>query len=259
MDSTFYDCYKHPYSLLPNLRKIANESVFLRPEDVERCIREKQRSLSSQHCNCSLGVLPQGLWRDVGGFIRIHHPRDLERYESLHGISVNIQEDLCIHKINGPHDYLMAAHVCFPGGWNPQEALGKSFDQIHSVIPGMDLRASRKQVELMVNKGPFERFVWGVVYDEELNRHSDRRDLAEFRPESPSFKIRIERQVTVPFPKHQCCLFVLRHYHVDMSDVDYAKLHETLTGMTEEQRDYKGITGEFLKYLLEDSSKNVTN
>jgi hypothetical protein len=147
-----YDCYK-TYSLLPNLRKIDNKSVFLRPEEMDRYLREKQRSLSNQQCNCSYGVLPERLWRAVGGFIRIHHSADLEPYESLHGISVNVQEDFCIHKINGQHDYLMAAHVYFPGEWNPLEALGKSFDQIHSVIPGMDLRASRKQVELMVNIG----------------------------------------------------------------------------------------------------------
>lgn len=254
-----FDIYKRPYNLLPNLKKIQDSEVFLPCNNLSEILHEKQRSLSIQQCNCTLGHLPESLWGAVRDYILLHSPCDLSNTKSFHGIGCLIPEDICIHNVNGQFDYLMAAHVCFPGGWNPWHTLGKSFDKIHGVVPGMDLRASRKQVELMVSKGPFERFVWGVIYDNELNRHSDRTDLRKFRSKTPFFKIRIERQVTVPFPEHSCCLFVLRHYFVEMADVDKNSLHTTLMTMTKAQREYKGITNEFVEYLLEDSSKNATN
>jgi hypothetical protein len=259
MDSTSLEIYNRPYSLLPNLKKIQDSEVFLPCDNLPEMRYEKQRSLARQQCNCTLGYLPDKLWTGVHAYIQRNHTVDLSAFTSLHGVAVNIPEDLCIHKVNGQFDYLMAAHVCFPGGWNPWHTLGKSFDKIHGVIPGIDLRASRKQVELMVSKGPFERFVWGVIYDDELNRHSDRTDLREFRPEAPFFKIRIERQVTVPFPEHSCCLFVLRHYFVGMAEIDKGALLATLMTMTEEQHEYKGITERFIGYLREDSHKSTTD
>jgi hypothetical protein len=230
-----YHPYKEGYSTLPNLRRIRPEEVFERDQGESGAImREKRRILGAveayQEADCPEGVLDRVAawvgswhpWRPLGGF------REVAR---------SIPEDLLVHRLVDGRDWLVAAHVCFPSGWDPSEKMGLSWEEVHRPVP-MDLGSSSRIVRAMVEAGPFESFVWGVVYEE---RYDFRPGLARssFDVERPLALVKVERQVTVPFPELGCCLFVLRQYLV--RDYDREFLARAIEGMTPEQLSYKGM------------------
>jgi hypothetical protein len=233
--SRMYHPYKDGYSTLPNLRKIGPEEVFEREQGESGRIMGEKRSLLAScdpflEADCSEGVLDRLAawvgswhpWRPLGGFRRV---------------ASSIPEDLLVHRLSGERDWLAAAHVCFPSGWDPREKMGLSWEAVHEPVP-MDLGSSRKIVRAMVGSGPFERFVWSVVHDRRYD-FSPWRPRSSFSLERPVVLVKVERQVTVPFPELGCCLFVLRQYLVE--DYDREALARAIEGMDEEQRRYKGL------------------
>ena len=149
-----------------------------------------------------------------------------------------IPEDLLVHVVSGGRDWLAAAHVCFPSSWDPQEKIGRTWEEIHRPVP-MDLSSSSRIVRAMVHSGPFERFVWSVVHDARYDFHPCL-GSSGFSPGGVVL-VKVERQVTVPFPDLGCCLFILRQYLVE--DYDRGALASAVLGMTPEQRRYKGLEG----------------
>lgn len=89
----------------------------------------------------------------------------------------------------------------------------------------------------MVSAGPFERFVWSVVYDDRYDFHPSL-EYSRFSPGGVVL-VKVERQVTVPFPEIGCCLFILRQYLV--RDYDKEALVRAIEGMDAGQREYKGL------------------
>jgi len=238
-----YHPYKEGYSTLPGLRKITEEEVFERDQAESSSIMgEKNEILASRdhfwesdcsweiYSKCAAWVGTRHPWRPFGGF------RDVCR---------EIPEDLLIHRVSEESDWLAAAGVCFPSQWHPGEKVGRSWEEIHRPVP-MDLSSSSRIVRAMVGSGPFERFVWGVVYDRRYDFHPSR-ERSSFLPGNPLVKV--ERQVTVPFPELGFCLFILRQYLVE--DYDREALAAAIEGMNSEQRKYKGLLepGPLLEWL----------
>ena len=120
----------------------------------------------------------------------------------------------------------------------PAAEMGLSWEAVHEPVP-MDLSASPRIVRAMVSSGPFERFVWSVVHDRRYDFRPGRA-RSSFDPAVPMVLVKVERQVTVPFPELRCCLFVLRQYLVE--DYDRELLAVAIEGMDEEQRRYKGLS-----------------
>lgn len=232
-----YHPYKKGYSTLPDLRRIGSEEVWERDEsESARIMLEKRVILESRERYWESGC-PSEILDEVASWVRGWHPwRPSGSFEE---VGRSIPEDLLVHRLEGSRDWLAAAHVCFPSSWDPGEKIGRTWEEIHRPVP-MDLSSSSRIVRAMVSAGPFERFVWGVVHDDRYDFHPSR-SRSGFSLEDPFVLVKVERQVTVPFPSLGCCLFILRQYLV--RDYESDRLALAIEGMTPEQKGYKGLEG----------------
>lgn len=242
-----YHPYKSGYSVLPNLKKIERSNIFEATPDRLHYLAQKKLSLQSQKC-VSLENLPPELHDEVCSLILGLYPIMIDPPYDLNNIAMQIQEDLVVHMMNNETDWMAAYHVCFPSNWSPEEKIGKSFKQIHDIIPGMNLSHHRKMVETMINNGPFERFLWGFIYENELNYHPDMH-RKKFDIDDPKFFVRVERQITLPIPEHKATLFILRQFILNENECDHASLLKGIYQMTSAQRKYKGITDDLISHL----------
>lgn len=236
--------YKEGYSLLPKLRKITKDEVFQPTLHDMLYYREQKREAVKHQVvwverNCSNEVKEEAIF-----FLRDYYPHALADPYILSHMAMQIQEDLILHCMDDEKDWMAAGHVCFPSGWRPEYKVGKPLEQIHAPIPGMNLGNSRKLVEAMVNTGPFERFVWSAIFESRINGHP-RKPKKKFDPEAPEVYVKVERQVTVPFPEQKAALFVLRQYILEEREIDKPALVKALNEMTPEQRRYKGVDEHF--------------
>lgn len=236
-----YHAYKHGYSVLPGLRKLDTASPFLdTPADREFYRAAKREAVRQRPC-CFTHDLTEALERAVCDFIVAHYPIALDPPHTLNSLAMQVQEDLAIVRRDGPkRDWIAALHVCLPSAWRPEEKIGQSFDTVHQVVPGMKLSNSTSLVDAMIHGGPFERYVWGVLFDRRLDGHPDR-PRAPFNPAQPHVYVKIERQVTVGFPDHEAALFLIRPYLLDETEIDHAALAAGLRQMTPAQREYKNV------------------
>jgi len=233
-----YEPYKAGYSTLPNLQKIGAGDVFERDVSESPAISlEKKEALANQ--TCFLEHENDPIFHDVcAEWIVRAYPRSLAG-TTYTEIAREVEEDLMIHRIQGVHDWLSSAHVCLPSHWKPEDKIGKSFACIHEPVP-MNLKISRQLVVAAVTSGIFERFVWSVVHDHRYNFHP-RLPSSSFDAASPRVLIKVERQVTVAFPEHSFCLFVLRQYLITEDKLDKLLLAAAIDRMTPEQKRYKGL------------------
>jgi hypothetical protein len=233
-----YEPYKDGYSTQPNLRKIEAADVFERDiSESPAIIAEKKEALVKQSCFLEHDNDP--LFYDIcAEWILRTYPRPLVS-KNYHAIVREADEDFLIHRIKDEKDWLSSAHVCFPSHWKLEDKIGKSFEYIHQPVP-MNLRNSRKLIAAAVTAGIFERFVWSIVYDERYNFHPSL-PYSIFDARQPRVFVKVERQVTVAFPKHNFCLFVLRQYLIKEDQLDKALLANAIDRMTPEQKQYKGL------------------
>jgi len=164
---------------------------------------------------------------------------------SLDCLGFMIQADFAIVEFNKNRDWVSYMHVSMPSGWRPKDKIMKSFSDVHKPVPGMGkLRKQGFQIsQTICRKGPFVRFVWGPTSDLDLDHHPDR-----FSPKGwGNIYLRVERQVTVPFPDCNACLFLIHVYPVDVDwGVDTetsAAIISAIEGMTGEELRYKGLDG----------------
>lgn len=217
--------YRAGYSVLPNLTKIDVSDVFRPTPDLERMMARKRAIRAVRQTAFRHEADPEVL-DAVAAFVASHHPTHPD-----------IPEDTAIHVWAGERDWLAACDVSFPSGWRPEEKIGRPLEVIHAPIPGMNLGASHQLAKQITQKGPFERFVWSVVYDPARFDYHPDSPPKEFDPARVCVKV--ERQVTVPFPAHRAALFVLRQEIV--TDIDRKALADAVAGMTAEQLRYKGL------------------
>jgi len=239
--------YLEGYNALPKLHKL-NSPVFQIDENRNHYLNEKQLALKSQICFVEHDIKPE-VYETICNYIVQNYPEKLKEPYTFQNIAQQIQEDLVIHQINEQTDWTAAIHACFPGGWLPENQIGKSFEQIHQPVPEMNLKNSRKLAETMVYHGPFERYVWNLAFSNDINSHPSR-----LKPiwNNTQLWIKFERQVIIGFPKHQAALFVIRQYLLPEQEIDKPKLIEALKQMNDAQKIYKGLDrcfDEVIEYL----------
>ena len=162
-----------------------------------------------------------------------------------------VQEDLVVmHEGDGSGKALLL-HVSFPSGWHPERLPGASFLGIHDPVPtfpGPDgdpkaAFAAQSMVRSMVERGPYVRFVWTVRADDALDHHPGEGGRQPWTPTSPGF-LRVERQLTWPFPEAHAALFVIRTYVYSFASLSAAErliLREALLQMPNVFKSYKGM------------------
>lgn len=243
--------YKNGYSVLPKLLPL-NGSPFNScsfnnfPVSNAKFAEQKKLAVERQKCYVEHDLDP--ICEDaICEYIRAKNKIS----GSFQELAMQLNEDIVIHCLDEKRDWMAAGHVCFPSGWLPEEKVGKSFLEIHSDIPGMRLDNSRKLVEAMIHSSPYERYVWGVYFEERINGHPSL-PRKRFDIHDPQVFIRWERQVIIGFPAHSAALFVIGQNLISESQIDVLPLMTALHRMTIEQRIYKGINEDFddlMRYL----------
>lgn len=160
----------------------------------------------------------------------------------------SLQEDaaVVVRKPNGrDRTILMSVHA--PSGWRPERLLGASFADIHAPVPDFvdDERAAMSLVRAMVERGPYVRFVWTVAADDHLDHHPEHGRRAPWSSRLGGF-LRVERQITVPFPTAEAALFLIRTYLYPFASLEpgqRALLSLAIERMPATVARYKGLEG----------------
>jgi dimethylamine monooxygenase subunit A len=145
-------------------------------------------------------------------------------------------------------DWNAALHVCAPSHWAPEEKLGQSYAITHAPVPGTERSraAAGSLVDIMVNRGPFVRFTWGLAFDSRLDCHP-RHGKTPF--DGKNLWFRVERQVLLPLPECNAAIFLIRLHLYDARTVPALPLIAALETMTPEARTYKGLAADWESVL----------
>ena len=246
-----YHAYEQGYSVLPRLRKLGSGPVFeLTAHDLHRYLAAKQEAVRCQTCLLEHEMTPE-LYDVVCDFVVGRYPGPLRKPHTFANVAMQIQEDLIVHRLDEDRDWMAAGHISFPSHWLPESKIGRSLAEIHAPIPGMNLSKQRELVEAMVYSGPFERFVWTVVFEDRIGGHP-RLPRKRFDPAHPVVYAKVERQVTVGFPDQRAGLFVLRQFLIPEHELNQPALLAALCGMSPAELAYKGLNeciDDLLAYL----------
>lgn len=184
---------------------------------------------------------------------------DLPLQIRLEALSMAIAEDIAIVQINPDGtDRNAFLSIAAPSRWAPEEKIGRSFITTHTPVPNMEktLSAAGKLQQMLIEKGPFVRFTWGIATTPALDTHP-----VQIEPPyagGDAF-LRVERQVIRRIPEHQAFIFTIRVTVEPLSSVrmvqaDAQALAAALRSMDEKSRIYKSVDGHIdalCGYLLE--------
>jgi dimethylamine monooxygenase subunit A len=109
---------------------------------------------------------------------------------------------------------LRGGALCFPTGWALEEKMGRTMDEIHGVVPGLNpaLGAPIRQFLSRLKPGvAFQRDNWGLAATNELNLHPAR----GIPPPQPPVVLdrlwlRVEHQALVALPQSRGVVFGIR-------------------------------------------------
>jgi len=175
---------------------------------------------------------------------------------TLDELMFELQEDLVIMHCADGHALERARalymHVCFPGGWDPSQLLGKSFPALHARVPyepGFD-RVERVEHAARLFEAPLARYVWSVTAEPTLDRHPKTPRTQDFQAATELF-LRVERQIMSPLTEAgselgSTSLFFIRTYvygRDSLSAEQRQVLASAIAGMSEAMRRYKGMLG----------------
>lgn len=233
------------YSVAPGLRRLTGAAISV--QDLERYRREK-RAAAAKRTVClehELGEAARAAALErLLELLRGDHP---EVYggalpESLEELPFLMAEDVAVVRVEGDREWLAFGHICLPSSWRLEEKIGRSFLEVHRPVPGFVEKGSGALVRSLVEKGPYERYAWGLtnadVLDQEAGVH------AEVAPEP--LWVRVERQTMHPLGACGGWLFLIHPVNTRVEELSGGQreaLARAVESMTEEQAAYKGLAG----------------
>jgi hypothetical protein len=145
---------------------------------------------------------------------------------------------------------LRAGAVCFPSSWAVTEKFGRTLDDIHGVVPGLNpaLAPAIGQFLRKLRPGaPYERANWGLAATPELNLHPalNRPRLGAELDVTRTW-LRIEEQILAAMPATGGILFGIKIIVVPLARLLddpalRAGLRRALATMPDELARYKGL------------------
>jgi hypothetical protein len=189
-------------------------------------------------------------------------------------LAMRVCEDLAITCVRfGPdgsvaEDWLAAAHVCMPSGWNPREMVGRSFAQVHRTVQVASARHFLLQDgkvkdyvgQMLGCTQPHVRFIWTVQCGDARNRNPrTRTPMPGFARDSHTGRtnayFRVERQTVTGFAEAGASLFTIRTYLYPLDDVvaDPSRrvaLRGAIDAMPQRVREYKGLNPDLIDHIL---------
>jgi hypothetical protein len=177
----------------------------------------------------------------------------------FHALSLAIGEDIAIVEIDSEgNDRNAVMSIAAPSRWAPEEKIGRSFVATHTPVPNMEktLAVAAKLQQMLLERGPFVRFTWGISTTPALDTHPS---VTEPPYAGGDAWLRTERQVIRRIPEHNAFLFTIRVMVEPLSDIrnsvtDASALAAALRSMDEKSRIYKSVDGHvdaLCAYLLE--------
>ena len=226
-------------------------------EHSEKFHLEKKRGEYILHCRPSQEVLTF----DRQYFLaKTSHQQSIspQYADGFDALACQLQEDISvIHLTETGNDQVTALHLCFQNHWAAEKKIGKSFIDVHQPVPDMEKinQSAKKLVQVILHKGPFVRFAWGVTSDTRLNQHPEPADMTKkdpwqgraFNPQQPELYLRVERQTIHGFATEQLALFTIRTYLYDIKQVHanfpdrIPLLISAIESMSVSSMRYKGI------------------
>ncbi|TAN53779.1 MAG: DUF3445 domain-containing protein [Methylococcaceae bacterium] len=185
--------------------------------------------------------------------------------DALDALCCQLQEDFSITRYDGAQDAISYLHLCLPNYWAAADKIGLGFLDAHTPVPGMERinRQAGALIAMLMERGPFERFTWGLTSDPRLNHHPEPPPgiaVEEWRgrrfdPAQPQLWLRIERQVTAALPEVNGFIFTIRTYLRGIESLNREELHSlslAIETMPDAVSRYKGLDAqrrEMLGYL----------
>jgi len=177
----------------------------------------------------------------------------------FHALSLAIGEDIAIVEIDSEgNDRNALMSIAAPSRWAPEEKIGRSFVATHTPVPNMEktLAVAAKLQQMLLERGPFVRFTWGISTTAALDTHPS---VTEPPYAGGDAWLRTERQVIRRIPERNAFLFTIRVMVEPLSDIrksvtDASALAAALRSMDEKSRIYKSVDGHvdaLCAYLLE--------
>lgn len=171
---------------------------------------------------------------------RLETGNPLERVGDFLGLST--QEDLVLmHR-----DKSEWLHVLFPSSWRPSDKIGRDFADIHRPVVHSEklLRAAPNVMKAMLERGPFERYVWLMVVGADLSQHPDLKK-PDLEPIIQNTFLRFERQTTLALPTLERALFTIRVTMQPLLEIHHnpekrQKLARVLRSMDRAALEYRG-------------------
>lgn len=241
----YFPVRKQPYRMAAGLSAFGSDfgnaerdrMYFQRDREWERYLRaklavrpERHRVLADDETQRAahrsvLTWMARVLEREHPGLSKVHEP-------SYGALSALVQEDFAVVQRSEQANTVIAAFVSFPSGWRPERISGTGFKQIHAPVPNFAERddAVASMVDSMVERGPYVRFVWTIAADEELDHHPEEGRRAGWRVDGRGW-LRVERQVTVPFPDVAAALFLIRTYLYPFDSLTAEQRHTLATAL----------------------------
>lgn len=177
----------------------------------------------------------------------VQNPRDL--WMSL---AARLEPDLVLLDRSPGGHRLLAAAVCFPSAWRPEEKLGRTLAEIHEIVPDLEPQLGRS-IDAFLNRlvpGPaWFRTNWGLTASGERNQHPDRAlpRLAADANLDGAF-LRIEYQCLAALPGAPGILFGIRVEQIPLDGLRRSRpqaaraLARLLRSMPDPMAYYKGLS-----------------
>lgn len=122
-----------------------------------------------------------------------------------------------------PHPLTVGGVVCFPSGWSLPERLGETVEEIHAVVPGLNVSLGRNIDRFLRSLKPgqgWKRSNWGAAASCERNQHPCRELPTLSLPISPEHVwLRQEHQLLFRLPQTEVILFAIRLEHTSLAAV----------------------------------------
>lgn len=254
IDSPFrFPIRNNRYEIVPGLSLISREQVFIDDQNKNLYLAEKQKCLQEgpQKYFCY-----EESYADDLSFIA----NQLSGKNCFHEMSMQNQQDLAVVKINENKNINIAISLAFPNHWDPREKIGKDFIATHLPVPDMEEinKSNHILMKSCLEKGPYERYAWGISSDTRLNHHpvaptNIDHDQWYGRAEDEQAYMRIERQTLLGFKERECVLFTIHTYFFEISKLnkeDKKSLRMAIETMSPETLHYKGIKKEKICPML---------
>jgi hypothetical protein len=145
---------------------------------------------------------------------------------------------------------LVCGCVCFPSSWALEEKIGRPMDEIHGVVPRLNVELGRQIATFLDRLKPgvtWMRSNWGLSRSPELNQHPSRNTpRLDETITLDQVHFRLEEQSLTALPATNGILFGIRVRNVALSSYrnssEGERLANALETMPEAIAEYKGLT-----------------